>query len=52
MKGKTKEMENDLPDKYEKVVSEDRTYARIIFFLSDLEPGVASNVVNFMGPVP
>ena len=41
-----------LPDKYEKVVSKDRTYARIIFFLSDLEPGVASNVVNFMGLVP
>ena len=52
MKGNTKETENDLLDKYEKVVSEDRTYARIIFFRSDLGPGVASNVVNFMGPVP
>ena len=51
MKGKTKETENDLLDKYAKVVSEDRTYAGIIFFLSDLEPGVVSNVVNFMGLV-
>ena len=33
-----------------RVVSEDKTYARIVF--SDLEPGVPSNVVDFRGLVP